>query len=105
MDRKYSPPIFTANTWCITHSNYRNLSHTTCSVSVRVKLAPTYLRSVNTSTTNVCIYLHYYIHSLIHGAYVHPKVGCFWNMPANYDAGVFERCLGDSGEVRMPPLE
>jgi hypothetical protein len=22
-------------------------------------------------------------------------MGCFWNMPANYDAGVFESCKGD----------
>lgn len=25
-------------------------------------------------------------------------MGCAWNMPANYDAGVFESCNGDSGE-------
>ncbi len=27
-------------------------------------------------------------------------MGCAWNMPANYDAGVFESCDGDSGLVR-----
>ncbi|KAK0435709.1 hypothetical protein EV421DRAFT_1716485, partial [Armillaria borealis] len=26
--------------------------------------------------------------------------GCELNMPTNYDAGVFESCLGDSGKVR-----
>lgn len=24
------------------------------------------------------------------------EMGCFWNMPANYDAGIFESCLGDN---------
>lgn len=23
------------------------------------------------------------------------EMGCYWNMPANYDAGVFESCQGD----------
>ncbi|TFY68109.1 hypothetical protein EVJ58_g1204 [Rhodofomes roseus] len=25
-------------------------------------------------------------------------MGCEWNMPGDYDAGVFDRCMGDSGE-------
>jgi hypothetical protein len=25
-------------------------------------------------------------------------LGCFWNMPGNYNPGVFEKCQGDSGE-------
>lgn len=31
--------------------------------------------------------------------HIYDVMGCAWNMPANYDAGVFERCMGDSGEV------
>lgn len=31
--------------------------------------------------------------------HIYDVMGCFWNMPANYSAGVFERCAGDSGEV------
>ncbi|KAF9813269.1 hypothetical protein IEO21_05704 [Rhodonia placenta] len=30
--------------------------------------------------------------------HIYDVMGCAWNMPANYDAGVFERCMGDSGE-------
>ncbi|KAF8842909.1 hypothetical protein BDN67DRAFT_898397, partial [Paxillus ammoniavirescens] len=29
---------------------------------------------------------------------VDDAMGCEWNMPGNYDAGVFENCLGDSAE-------
>lgn len=25
-----------------------------------------------------------------------PVMGCYWNMPANYDAGVFESCEGEN---------
>jgi hypothetical protein len=32
--------------------------------------------------------------------HIYDVMGCFWNMPANYDAGVFEHCQGDSGPVR-----
>lgn len=31
--------------------------------------------------------------------HIYDEMGCAWNMPANYDAGTFERCEGDSGEV------
>lgn len=31
--------------------------------------------------------------------HIYDVMGCEWNMPANYDPGVFEKCLGDSGEV------
>jgi len=27
--------------------------------------------------------------------HIYDVMGCFWNMPANYDAGVFESCIGD----------
>ncbi|KIJ55622.1 carbohydrate-binding module family 13 protein [Sphaerobolus stellatus SS14] len=27
--------------------------------------------------------------------HIYDEMGCFWNMPANYDAGVFESCDGD----------
>lgn len=33
--------------------------------------------------------------------HIYDVMGCDWNMPGNYDAGVFERCLGDDGEVCM----
>ena len=36
--------------------------------------------------------------------HIYDTLGCFWNMPANYSAGVFEQCQGDSGEVRPPHL-
>lgn len=32
--------------------------------------------------------------------HVYDVLGCFWNMPGDYDAGVFEDCKGDTGEVR-----
>ena len=31
-------------------------------------------------------------------------MGCAWNMPADYSAGSFDSCRGDSGEVRVPEL-
>lgn len=30
--------------------------------------------------------------------HIYDVMGCFWNMPGNYDAGVFEDCKGDTGE-------
>jgi len=27
--------------------------------------------------------------------HIYDEMGCYWNMPANYDAGVFESCQGD----------
>ncbi|KAF5346397.1 hypothetical protein D9758_012759 [Tetrapyrgos nigripes] len=30
--------------------------------------------------------------------HIYDEMGCTWNMPANYDAGIFENCEGDSGE-------
>ncbi|KAG5732230.1 hypothetical protein E4T56_gene11495 [Termitomyces sp. T112] len=30
--------------------------------------------------------------------HIYDTMGCNWNMPANYDAGVFEQCMGDSGQ-------
>ncbi|THH26315.1 hypothetical protein EUX98_g7873 [Antrodiella citrinella] len=30
--------------------------------------------------------------------HIYDVMGCQWNMPANYDAGTFERCAGDSGQ-------
>jgi len=27
--------------------------------------------------------------------HIYDVLGCFWNMPANYDANVYESCLGD----------
>jgi len=30
--------------------------------------------------------------------HIYDVMGCAWNMPGNYDAGVFERCMGDDGE-------
>jgi hypothetical protein len=35
------------------------------------------------------------------GQHIYDVMGCEWNMPANYDAGVFESCEGDSGEVNV----
>lgn len=29
------------------------------------------------------------------------SVGCAWNMPGDYGAGVFEHCEGESGEVEF----
>ena len=31
--------------------------------------------------------------------HIYDTLGCMWNMPGNYSAGVFERCDGDTGEV------
>lgn len=33
--------------------------------------------------------------------HIYDEMGCAWNMPANYDSGVFEKCQGDTGEVRI----
>ncbi|KAK0209339.1 hypothetical protein DFS33DRAFT_1309404 [Desarmillaria ectypa] len=30
--------------------------------------------------------------------HIYDVMGCAWNMPANYDVGVFESCQGDSGQ-------
>ncbi|KAJ7650908.1 carbohydrate-binding module family 13 protein [Roridomyces roridus] len=30
--------------------------------------------------------------------HIYDVMGCFWNMPANYDAGKYENCLGDDDE-------
>jgi len=30
--------------------------------------------------------------------HIYDVMGCEWNMPANYNPGVFEQCLGDSGQ-------
>ncbi|KAI6040943.1 hypothetical protein EDC04DRAFT_2867451 [Pisolithus marmoratus] len=30
--------------------------------------------------------------------YTYSVMGCEWNMPANYSAGIFEECVGDSGQ-------
>jgi len=30
--------------------------------------------------------------------HIYDVMGCFWNMPGNYDPG-FDQCAGDSGEV------
>jgi hypothetical protein len=30
--------------------------------------------------------------------HIYDTMGCYWNMPANYDAGAFESCDGDVGE-------
>ncbi|PCH35130.1 hypothetical protein WOLCODRAFT_166063 [Wolfiporia cocos MD-104 SS10] len=30
--------------------------------------------------------------------HIYDKMGCEWNMPGSYSAGVFERCMGDDGE-------
>ncbi|KAF9534646.1 macrofage activating glycoprotein [Crepidotus variabilis] len=30
--------------------------------------------------------------------HIYDTMGCYWNMPANYDANVYEECQGDSGE-------
>ncbi|KAG6876838.1 hypothetical protein C0992_011568 [Termitomyces sp. T32_za158] len=30
--------------------------------------------------------------------HIYDTLGCAWNMPANYDPGVFEQCKGDSGQ-------
>ncbi|KAK0440218.1 uncharacterized protein EV420DRAFT_1279267 [Desarmillaria tabescens] len=32
------------------------------------------------------------------GEHIYDLMGCAWNVPANYDAGVFKSCNGDSGE-------
>ena len=34
--------------------------------------------------------------------HIYDVMGCEWNMPGNYGAGVFEKCKGDTGEVRRP---
>lgn len=34
--------------------------------------------------------------------HIYDVMGCGWNMPGNYNASVFENCLGDSGEVSEP---
>ncbi|KAI0701073.1 hypothetical protein BC835DRAFT_1265429 [Cytidiella melzeri] len=31
--------------------------------------------------------------------HIYDLMGCQWNMPGNYDAGVFEKCKGDSGQM------
>ncbi|KAI0763147.1 hypothetical protein BC629DRAFT_1682386 [Irpex lacteus] len=31
--------------------------------------------------------------------HIYDVMGCQWNMPGNYDAGVFEKCKADSGEM------
>ena len=31
--------------------------------------------------------------------HIYDVMGCAWNMPGNYDTGVFESCKGDTGEV------
>ena len=36
--------------------------------------------------------------------HIYDVMGCAWNMPGNYDAGTFERCQGDTGEVRYSIL-
>lgn len=33
--------------------------------------------------------------------HIYDVMGCAWNMPANYNPGVFEGCKGDTGEVRV----
>lgn len=33
--------------------------------------------------------------------HIYDEMGCMWNMPANYDPGLFENCHGDTGEVRL----
>ncbi len=33
--------------------------------------------------------------------HIYDVMGCDWNMPGNYSAGVFENCAGDSGDVRL----
>ena len=30
--------------------------------------------------------------------HIYDVMGCAWNMPANYDAGTFESCEGESGD-------
>jgi len=30
--------------------------------------------------------------------HIYDLMGCYWNMPANYDAGTFESCLGDNDQ-------
>ena len=30
--------------------------------------------------------------------HIYDEMGCYWNMPANYDEGVFEDCEGDDTE-------
>lgn len=32
------------------------------------------------------------------GQHIYDLMGCNWNMPAEYGAGVFEQCEADSGE-------
>lgn len=32
------------------------------------------------------------------GQHIYDVMGCAWNMPANYDPGLFESCDADSGE-------
>lgn len=36
--------------------------------------------------------------------HIYDVMGCDWNMPGNYNASVFENCLGDSGEVSPRPI-
>ena len=31
--------------------------------------------------------------------HIYDTLGCFWNMPGNYSEGLFDQCMGDSGEV------
>lgn len=33
--------------------------------------------------------------------HIYDTLGCEWNMPGNYNSGVFEKCKGDTGEVRV----
>jgi hypothetical protein len=30
--------------------------------------------------------------------HIYDLQGCYWNMPANYDPGVFEDCVGDTDQ-------
>ena len=32
--------------------------------------------------------------------HIYDTLGCAWNIPGNYDPGTFERCQGDTNEVR-----
>lgn len=32
--------------------------------------------------------------------HIYDVMGCEWNMPGNYAPDSFDRCLGDTGEVR-----
>ena len=56
-------------------------------------------RTASTSTINLVRLSHRRFRA--HFRLTHPhSAGCMWNMPANYDDGIFEQCAGDSGEVR-----